>query len=224
MPMASPAADLPARRSVSRSLMQRHWSAVPLWVVVLAFIITACTAGHADHVADEATPGTSGAVRSDVAPSPTTSAPARSGLVPQVGQVPIGFDVVGLRIASGTAAGLREVKMCVWEAATPQQRSRGLMWVTDLGGRDGMVFVYDEDRSTSFTMRNTLLDLSIAFFDAGGAFMDAFDMQPCVGEPCPNYPTPEHFRIALEVPVGDLGYWGIGPGARATLQAGCDTP
>jgi uncharacterized membrane protein (UPF0127 family) len=207
MPMASLAAHFSAWRGVSRSPMARKWSAARLWGVVVIASLTACTAG-------------SGApTSSDVLP--VTSGPDSTGLA---GQTPIGFGEVGLRIVSDTAAGLREAEMCVWEAASAEQRSRGLMWVTDLGGRDGMVFVYDEDRSTSFTMRNTVLPLSIAFFDASGAFMDAFDMEPCASEPCPGYPTPVGFRLAVEVPAGDLDRWGITAGARAAVRPRCDTP
>jgi uncharacterized membrane protein (UPF0127 family) len=199
--------------------MPRVASALPLWGVVLLASITACTAGG-EFVSDEAAPRSSAAVPTDSASSST--GPGSS--VPGTLQVPVGFSEVGLRIVADTAAGLRATEMCVWEAATPEQRSRGLMWVTNLGGRNGMVFVYEEDRSTSFTMRNTLIDLSIAFFDAQGRFMDAFDMEPCREEPCRNYPTPNGFRLALEVPAGDLGRWGIGSGSVAFLKPHCDTP
>lgn len=137
---------------------------------------------------------------------------------------PEGFESVTLQIFVDSAADLPAHELCVWEAATPAQRTRGLMGVTDLAGRAGMVFVYTEDRRTSFTMRNTLIPLSIAFFDADGFYMDAFDMEPCGGEPCPAYRTPEGFRLALEVPAGELARWGVGPGARAQRASDCHTP
>ena len=62
------------------------------------------------------------------------------------------------------------------------------MQVTDLGGLDGMAFRYDSPHTTSFTMRNTVMPLSIAFFGADGAYLDGFDMEPCVAEPCPLVP------------------------------------
>lgn len=137
---------------------------------------------------------------------------------------PEGFESVTLRIFADGDGGAPAHELCVWEAATAAQRTRGLMGVTDLAGRQGMIFVYAEKRSTSFTMRNTLMPLSIAFFDAEGLYLDAFDMEPCGAEPCPTYPTPDGFRVALEVPVGELALWGVGPGVRAQRGIGCDTP
>ena len=96
------------------------------------------------------------------------------------------------------------------------------MQVTDLGGLDGMAFRYDSPHTTSFTMRNTVMPLSIAFFGADGAFLDAFDMEPCVAEPCPSYPTPADFLVAIEVPQGGLPDLGIGAGSTLELLAeGC---
>jgi uncharacterized membrane protein (UPF0127 family) len=199
MSMASPVADLPTRRSVrTRRIIAP--------VALILALISACGQNTAQ-------------------PAPVTS-PVMTTQVARL--TPEGFETMGLRITSADVevdeAQPEDIDMCVWTAVTPAQRSRGLMGVNDLGGKDGMAFIYAEDRTTSFTMRNTLIDLSIAFFDADGTLMDAFDMEPCRGEPCRNYSTPNGFRLALEVPAGDLGRWGIGPGSVAFLTPHCDTP
>ena len=197
MPMASPLTYLPARRSVRTRL-----------ITAVAAVILMGACGH-----------------NTAQPAPVTS-PATTTLL--TAMVPQGFETMGLRIVP-TDVEVDEdqrddIDMCVWAAITPAQRSRGLMGVNDLGGKDGMAFIYAEDRTTSFTMRNTLINLSIAFFDAQGAFMDAFDMEPCREEPCQSYPTPRGFRLAIEVPAGDLERWGIGPGSAAFPRPHCDTP
>jgi uncharacterized protein len=128
-------------------------------------------------------------------------------------QVPVGFESV-TAIVTPPDGGGEPCELCVWLADDHDRRSRGLMQVDDLGGRDAMVFVYDRPRTTRFTMRNTVLPLSIAFFDADGVFIEAFDMEPCTGEPCPPYPTPQQFLVAIEVPQGTLDTFGIGAGAR----------
>lgn len=205
MPMASPLTYLPARRSVRSTL----FTAVAA-VALAGLSASACAPNTAQ-------------------PAPVTSPAITTQLT---GMVPEGFETIGLRIVSADVEADVEVdesqrddlEMCVWAAVTPAQRSRGLMGVNDLGGKDGMAFIYTEDRTTSFTMRNTLIDLSIAFFDAQGAFMDAFEMEPCREEPCQSYPTPKGFRLALEVPAGDLERWGIGPGSAAFPWPHCDTP
>jgi hypothetical protein len=87
------------------------------------------------------------------------------------------------------------------------------MGVTDLGTGDGMIFRYPIATSTSFWMRDTLLPLSIAFFDDAGAYMDAFDMEPCAVEACPRFPTPREFVDAIEFPQGTPAELGIGVGS-----------
>jgi uncharacterized protein len=141
-----------------------------------------------------------------------TSATAASTSLPDARQRPVGFESVAAVVVPSGDAG-EPCELCVWVADDGERRSRGLMQVDDLGGRDGMIFVYDSPRTTRFTMRNTLLPLSIAFFDADGIFLEAFDMEPCSAEPCPSYPTPSDFLVAIEVPQGRLDALGIGPGA-----------
>lgn len=91
------------------------------------------------------------------------------------------------------------------------------MFVTDLGAADGMAFVYPEPTSTSYWMKNTLLPLSIAFFDADGRYLDGFDMEPCIADPCPTYPTPIGFSVAIEVAQGMAADLGLTPGSTLTL-------
>lgn len=114
---------------------------------------------------------------------------------------------------------------CVWLADDPELRRRGLTGVTDLGPAVGMAFVFPEPRTTAFTMRDTVLPLSIAFYGADGHYLDAFDMDPCAAEPCPSHPTPPDITVAIEVPQGRLAELGLVPGSRLELLGGdCDTP
>ena len=141
--------------------------------------------------------------------APTSSPPSASGLV-----VPEGFDRVAARVTEpdGTVC-----DVCLWLAATTEQRQRGLMFVTDIGPADGMAFQFPDSKSGSFWMKNTLLPLSIAFYSPDGDHLDAFDMQPCTADPCPTYPTPDGFLIAVETTQGDLGDIGMVPGSTLEL-------
>jgi uncharacterized membrane protein (UPF0127 family) len=127
--------------------------------------------------------------------------------------LPSGFELVAARVTEpdGTVCDL-----CLWLADSAEQRRRGLMFVTDLGPAAAMAFRYPNPHATKFHMTNTLLPLSIAFFDAGGAFMDSFDMEPCVTNDCRRYPTPRDFVIAAETYQGRLGE--IGMSAGSTLE------
>jgi uncharacterized protein len=109
-------------------------------------------------------------------------------------------------------------ELCLWLAATGDQRALGLMYVTDLGGPDGMIFDYDSPTTAAFWMKNTLMPLSIAFFDQAGAYLDAFDMAPCTADPCPSYPTPANFVDAIEVPQGMLDELAMAPGSVLSVS------
>jgi uncharacterized membrane protein (UPF0127 family) len=185
--------------------------------VSLLGLVLAAACGSGDEEA---------AVVTSTATSPTPSPPtsmATGTSLPATGDtgageagavLPVGFESVVARI---TLPDESVCEVCVWLADDGDRRGRGLMRVTDLGGRVGMAFAYDAPRTTTFTMRNTVLPLSIAFFGDGGAFIDAFDMAPCTTDRCPSYPTPPGFRVALEVPQGDLASLGIGAGSRLDL-------
>jgi uncharacterized protein len=128
--------------------------------------------------------------------------------------LPDGFDRVHATVteADGTMC-----ELCLWLAETGEQRAQGLMFVTDLGGADGMAFRYDAPQTGAFWMKNTVLPLSIAFFSAEGAYLGAFDMAPCTADPCPTYPTMPDFTVAIETTQGNLTALGIEPGSALTL-------
>jgi hypothetical protein len=87
-------------------------------------------------------------------------------------------------------------------ATDRDQLAQGLMGVTDLGGLDGMMFVWDADVASAFWMKDTLLSLDIAFFAADGTLVDLLSMEPCVAEPCEHYQPSGPYRYALEAPRG----------------------
>jgi uncharacterized membrane protein (UPF0127 family) len=84
-------------------------------------------------------------------------------------------------------------------ADTVELRRRGLRGVGSLGdGLDGMLFVFDAEVSSAFTMRGTAMPIDIAFFGSSGELVDRLDMVPCDAEPCPSYRSSGPFRYALE--------------------------
>ena len=140
------------------------------------------------------------------APPPVaTSAPA-----PARRPLP-GFGETDFRITAGG----RSFEGVALLADDGPSRSQGLMEQTDLRGYDAMVFRFDSPSKGEFYMRNTRIPLSIAFFDAQGRFVSSADMEPCPDEVrrCPTYGAARPYLHAIEVPAGDLGRMGIGPGA-----------
>ena len=115
---------------------------------------------------------------------------------------------------STITVGDRELVVAV--AETPTQRSQGLMGVTDLGGLDGMLFVFQVDSDGGFWMKNTLIPLDIGFFTADGGLVDSLAMVPCTEDPCPVYRPSGAYRYALEAPAGDLAF--VTPSTRLELD------
>ena len=66
---------------------------------------------------------------------------------------------------------------------TPKERAVGLMGRVSLLPDSGMLFVYPDEQSRSFWMKNTPLPLSIAFIDTAGRIVHIADMKPLTEEP-----------------------------------------
>jgi uncharacterized membrane protein (UPF0127 family) len=99
-------------------------------------------------------------------------------------------------------------------AETDEQRQFGLMFRHELDGIGGMVFLFPEQTSGGFWMKNTFVPLSIAFFDERGRIVRILDMEPCPGDPCPVYDPGVPYHGALEVEQGMFERWGIERGDR----------
>jgi uncharacterized membrane protein (UPF0127 family) len=131
-------------------------------------------------------------------------------------------------LAAAITDAVGEVRQsCLMAATTPVQRARGLMEVTDpeLGGYDGMAFVFEAETTGGFWMRNTPMPLSIAFFAGDGSHVASLDMAPCTeGAACPLHRPGAPYRYAVEVPQGELAALGIGPGSSLSLGEGCPPP
>ncbi|MEJ7872033.1 MAG: DUF192 domain-containing protein [Rubrobacteraceae bacterium] len=92
---------------------------------------------------------------------------------------------------------------------SPDEQARGLMERTELAENAGMLFVFNQEQTLRFNMRNTLIPLSIAFIDTGGAIIDIQDMQPLTDGP---YVSAEPAQYALEVNQDFFVDRGIGVG------------
>lgn len=99
------------------------------------------------------------------------------------------------------AVGDQELEVAV--ASTPEQRNQGLRGVDALEGYDGMLFVFDEVRSATFGMRDTVIPLDIWWFDGDGVLVGSTEMQPCDGVVCAGYGSPGEIGWALETPLGE---------------------
>jgi uncharacterized membrane protein (UPF0127 family) len=188
-------------------------------VVVLVSALVAACGGDDDAAAEASQALTSAGVDAAAAEgSGLDEPPGLAEREPLEG----GFGEVAIAI---TAPDGEVLGWCVLVADDDELRARGLMEVTDLQGYAGMLFVWNEDSTSQFYMRDTVMPLSIAWFDAAGELVATEDMEPCPDTvaDCPLYPDepPDPYRFALEVPQGDLPSLGIEEGSRLRVGGDC---
>ena len=92
------------------------------------------------------------------------------------------------------------------------EQGYGLMYRRWLGADKGMAFLFASETSGSFYMKNTLIPLSIAFWDSAGRIVRILDMEPCEADPCPLYDPETAYVGALEVNQGAFEAWGVTEG------------
>jgi uncharacterized protein len=89
-------------------------------------------------------------------------------------------------------------------------RMQGLMYRTSLAPNSGMLFVYEQPAMECMWMKNTLIPLSVAFFDVAGRIINIEQMQPQTEDShCAERPA----SYSLEMEQGWFARNGIGAGA-----------
>ena len=73
---------------------------------------------------------------------------------------------------------IRDQKLVVEVASTPETRATGLMNRFSLRQDHGMLFVFEAPQPLAFYMKNTYVPLSIAFVDSRGKILNIEDMRP----------------------------------------------
>jgi uncharacterized membrane protein (UPF0127 family) len=77
------------------------------------------------------------------------------------------------------------------------------MFRENLEWNRGMLFVFDEERTLSFWMKNTLIPLDMLFIDADLRIIDVKEnVPPCKEDPCPSYTSEQPAKYVLEVNSG----------------------
>lgn len=114
--------------------------------------------------------------------------------------------------------GSPRVVLTVEIARTDAERGRGLMYRRSLAAKAGMVFLYPFDHRGGYWMKNTLIPLDIAFYDARGKILRILTMQPCRRDPCRVYDPKVTYRGALEVNAGSFRRWGVRAGDRVAVR------
>lgn len=106
-------------------------------------------------------------------------------------------------------------------AESPDQHQRGLMFREKLGENEGMLFIFDNEETRFFWMKNTLIDLSIGYFDKKGVLVDVQEMKSGKGVPdaaLPSYPSALPAKYALEMTKGWFEKNKVKIGSKLTVQ------
>jgi uncharacterized membrane protein (UPF0127 family) len=134
---------------------------------------------------------------------------SRSDLIP--GPV-FGEGILVIQTDSG------KVKVRVEVADSAKERARGLMFREELAREAGMVFLEDEPTTGGFWMKNTLIPLSIAFWDREERILAILDMEPCAEQQCPVYYPEVAWVGAVEVNQGFFDRHGVRVGDVVRLE------
>lgn len=111
-----------------------------------------------------------------------------------------------------------EEKIVVEIADTKESKAQGLMNRTELPEGHGMLFVFDSPEPLSFWMKNTLIPLSIGFFDEKGHLLNVEEMVPANPETpdkdLMTYQSKAFAKYALEMPAQWFDNHNIAPNAQ----------
>lgn len=128
-----------------------------------------------------------------------------------------GFTGNRILVRIRTDAGVVEL-MNLEVARTAEARALGLMGRTELSEGGGMVFLFDQPTTGSFWMKDTLIPLSIAFWEEDGRITDILDMRPCPSDPCPFYGASGPYVGAIEMNRGAFDRLGVDVGDIVEFQ------
>jgi uncharacterized membrane protein (UPF0127 family) len=101
-------------------------------------------------------------------------------------------------------------------AISDLEKARGLMGVAKLDEAEGMAFLYDEDGEMSFWMKNTLIDLDIAFVGRDGTVLEVRTMT--AGDTETTTSVTKQARFAVEMRAGWFRDFGVKPGDKVNLE------
>ena len=114
--------------------------------------------------------------------------------------------------------GPERVALHVEIAETEATRQRGLMDRASLARDAGMAFLFDSPVQIGFYMKDTLIPLSIAFWDQTRRIVTILEMTPCRADPCPDYFAGRPFVGAVEANKGFFSEHGIAIGDEVELE------
>ncbi len=117
-----------------------------------------------------------------------------------------------IRAADGRELGVFSVEV----AATNDERAKGLMFRRDLSPRNGMLFLFPEERRLSFWMKNTLIPLDMIFISRDWKVVGVVENAVPLSEESRGIDAESQY--VLEFIGGTAARLGIVPGASVVVR------
>ncbi|TGK04759.1 DUF192 domain-containing protein [Leptospira semungkisensis] len=102
-------------------------------------------------------------------------------------------------------------------ANTEESRQRGLMFRKKLGENEGMLFIFPSEDHLTFWMKNTLIPLSIGYFNKDKRMTDTFEMLP--NQTKTLYHSSERVMYAVEANKGWFAKHNLGKFAVLKVES-----
>lgn len=127
------------------------------------------------------------------------------------------------RAAAGTrTATLPDGLVVTLEVATDDAtRAQGLMYRESLASGRGMLFLFAQEGTHSFWMKNTIIPLDMIWLDPAGAVLEVVaDVPPCPKgvDPCPSYGGRKIAAFVLELAAGEAAKHKVTVGSKIELN------
>lgn len=101
-------------------------------------------------------------------------------------------------------------------AETDAERAQGMMYRQSLGGNEGMLFIFDQERPQSFWMKNTYVPLDIIFIDQNWRIVDQYlGAEP---KSIKSIQSRRPCTYVLEVNAGFCRAYNTGPGMTVEFK------
>jgi len=106
------------------------------------------------------------------------------------------------------------VPLVVEVARTREEQDKGMMFRKGLGPDEAMLFIADRDTNLAFWMKNTYVDLDLAYIRSDGVIVQIEAMKALDTE---SVFSREPARFTLEAPAGWFAAHGIAVGAKVEI-------
>jgi hypothetical protein len=104
-------------------------------------------------------------------------------------------------------------------ARTSEEKERGLMGRESMGERSGMLFIFGQEGSYGFWMKNMTMAIDLIFMgeDKKVVYIKP-SAQPCAEDPCEIISPQQKFMYVLEIGAGISDLLGIEDGVEASIS------